>query len=259
LGVRIPRGAHNAPRSAPGASLSRLSNVVNRLERRGYLRRQADPTDGRCSQAILTDAGMAKVGETAPGHVAAARQFIIDAVTPAQLRQLRAANDRILSRVDPEATTKPPRSTPVSRHPRLRVAARAGRTSTTHGPSDRGGTSKGAAMATYVQLGAVKTWYDEHGQGEPLVLLDGGLVDARFFEPNLAPLAERSTSTPSSGQPADLVGHSDGAFVAMLVAMQRPELVKRLVMISGGFNKGGDAEPDAEWNVDQIAEFLGPA
>jgi pimeloyl-ACP methyl ester carboxylesterase len=33
--------------------------------------------------------------------------------------------------------------------------------------------------------------YDEHGAGQPLVLLHGGLVDARFFEPNLAPLAER--------------------------------------------------------------------
>lgn len=90
------------------ASLSRLSNVVKRLERQGYLRRQADPGDGRCTQAILTDAGMAKVVETAPGHVAAARQFVIDAVTPTQLRQLWAANDRILRRIDPEATTKPP-------------------------------------------------------------------------------------------------------------------------------------------------------
>ena len=90
------------------ASLSRLSNVVKRLERRGYLRRQPDPDDGRCTQAVLTDAGMAKVVETAPGHVAAARQFIIDAVTPTQLRQLRAANDRILRRIDPEATTRPP-------------------------------------------------------------------------------------------------------------------------------------------------------
>ena len=86
------------------ASLSRLSNVAKRLERRGYLRRQADPDDGRCTQAVLTDAGMAKVVETAPGHVAAARKVVIDAVTPAQLRQLRAANDRI----DPEATTRPP-------------------------------------------------------------------------------------------------------------------------------------------------------
>src|SRR6185295_2976329 len=56
-----------------------------------------------------------------------------------------------------------------------------------------------------------------------------------------------------------LVGHSDGAFVAMLIAMQRPELVNRLVMISGGFNKSGEAMPDMEWNVDQIAAFLGPA
>jgi hypothetical protein len=39
-----------------------------------------------------------------------------------------------------------------------------------------------------------------------------------------------------SGPP---LGHSDGAFVAMLVAMQRLEFVKQLVMISGGFNKNG--------------------
>jgi len=90
------------------ASLSRLSNVAKRLERRGYLHRQADPDDGRCTQAVLTDVGMAKVVETAPGHVAAARQLVIDAVTPAQLRQLQAANDRILRRIDPEATTRPP-------------------------------------------------------------------------------------------------------------------------------------------------------
>jgi pimeloyl-ACP methyl ester carboxylesterase len=153
-----------------------------------------------------------------------------------------------------------------------------------------GRTGKGAALATYVQLGAVKTWYNEHGEGDPLVLLHGGLVDARFFDPNLPALAEHfHVYTPERrgqghtpdvegpityqlmtddtiafleavvGQPADLVGHSDGAFVAMLVAMQRPELVKRLVMISGSFNKAGEAVPDAEWNVDQIAEFLGPA
>ena len=145
-------------------------------------------------------------------------------------------------------------------------------------------------MATNVQLGAVKTWYDEHGEGEPLVLLHGGLVDARFFDPNLPALAEHfHVYTPERrghghtpdvegpityqlmtddtiafletvvGQPADLVGHSDGAFVAMLVAMQRPELVKRLVMISGGFNKRGEAAPDMEWDVEQIAEFLGSA
>ncbi len=61
------------------------------------------------------------------------------------------------------------------------------------------------------------------------------------------------------GEPADLVGHSDGAFVAMQVAMQRPDLVKRLVMISGGFNKSGEAMPDMEWDVEALTQFLGPA
>jgi pimeloyl-ACP methyl ester carboxylesterase len=145
-------------------------------------------------------------------------------------------------------------------------------------------------MATYVQLGDVKTWYDEHGAGDPLVLMHGGLADARFFAPNIDALAERfHVYTPERrghghtpdiegpisyqlmaddtiafveavvGEASDLVGHSDGAFVAMLVAMQRPELVKRLVTISGGFNKRGAADPDAEWDVDQLFEFLAPS
>ena len=61
------------------------------------------------------------------------------------------------------------------------------------------------------------------------------------------------------GGPADLVGHSDGAFVALMVAMQRPDLVNRLVMISGGFDKSGEAVPDMEFDVDQVVQFLGAA
>ena len=61
------------------------------------------------------------------------------------------------------------------------------------------------------------------------------------------------------GGPADLVGHSDGAFVAMLVAIQRPDLVHRLVMISGGFDKSGEAAPDMEFDLDQVTQFLGGA
>ena len=51
-------------------------------------------------------------------------------------------------------------------------------------------TKRVVMMGKYVQLGPVKTWYDERGEGDPLVLLHGGLVDARFFAPNLAVLAE---------------------------------------------------------------------
>jgi pimeloyl-ACP methyl ester carboxylesterase len=59
------------------------------------------------------------------------------------------------------------------------------------------------------------------------------------------------------GGPADLVGHSDGAFVAMLVAIQRPDLVRRLVMIGGGFDKSGEAMPDMGFELDQVVEQLG--
>lgn len=145
-------------------------------------------------------------------------------------------------------------------------------------------------MARYVQLGEVRTWYDEHGQGDPLVLMHGGLVDARFFAPNVPALAEHfRVYTPERrghghtpdvagpityqlmaeetiafleavvGEPADLVGHSDGAFTALLVARQRPDLVKRLVLISGGYDKSGEALPDQEFDVDQVVGFVGPA
>lgn len=89
-------------------SLSRLSHVVKRLEKKGLVRREADPDDGRYTNAILTDAGVAKVVASAPGHVAAVREFVIDALTPAQLRQLQAAGKQILTRVDPEGTANPP-------------------------------------------------------------------------------------------------------------------------------------------------------
>lgn len=45
----------------------------------------------------------------------------------------------------------------------------------------------------------------------------------------------------------------------MLVAMQRPELVNRLVMISGGFDKAGEALPGMEFDVDQVVQLLGAA
>jgi DNA-binding MarR family transcriptional regulator len=89
------------------ASLSRLSHVAKRLEGRGLMRREPDPQDGRCTNAILTQAGLDKVRRAAPGHVAEVRALVIDALTRTQLRQLRNANERILTRIDPEATTQP--------------------------------------------------------------------------------------------------------------------------------------------------------
>ncbi len=127
-------------------------------------------------------------------------------------------------------------------------------------------------MAEYVQLNGVRTWYDEQGSGEPLVLLHpGGVgVDSRAFKPNRKALASHfhvflperrghghtpDTDSPYSyelvaedtihfleqvvGGPARLLGVSDGAVVALLVAKNRPDLVKRLICAAGVFHNSG--------------------
>src|SRR6201996_7774647 len=55
------------------ASLSRLSHLVTRLEKRGLVRRNPDPGDGRFTYAVLTDEGFRVLAEAAPGHVAHVR------------------------------------------------------------------------------------------------------------------------------------------------------------------------------------------
>jgi len=78
-------------------SLSRLSHVVSRLETRGWVRREACPGDGRYINAVLTEDGWAKVVATAPGHVAAVRKLLVDALTPEQLADLGAISEHVLT------------------------------------------------------------------------------------------------------------------------------------------------------------------
>ncbi|WP_246081758.1 MarR family winged helix-turn-helix transcriptional regulator [Nocardioides litoris] len=59
-------------------SLSRLSNVVRRLEERGLVTRSPDPDDARSTTAALTDAGLDLVREAAPTHVASVRAEVVD-------------------------------------------------------------------------------------------------------------------------------------------------------------------------------------
>jgi DNA-binding MarR family transcriptional regulator len=85
------------------ASLSRLSHLIKRLEQRGLVRREPDPADGRYTNAILTPAGLRLLTASAPAHVAKVRELVIDALTPAQLRHLRTASERILERIESSA------------------------------------------------------------------------------------------------------------------------------------------------------------
>ena len=82
------------------ASLSRLSHLVKRLEERGLVRREADPADGRFTNAILTGEGLRVLVAAAPGHVAHVRSLVIDVLSPEQLRRMGLAADRIMARID---------------------------------------------------------------------------------------------------------------------------------------------------------------
>ena len=122
-----------------------------------------------------------------------------------------------------------------------------------------------------IQLGDVATWYDVHGDGEPLLLLHSGFVDSRMFAPAMpffvdhfrfytvdrrghghtpdveGPLTYEAMADDTIAflekvvrEPAHLVGHSDGATVALLVALKRPDLVRKLVLVSGTFHYDGN-------------------
>jgi pimeloyl-ACP methyl ester carboxylesterase len=125
-------------------------------------------------------------------------------------------------------------------------------------------------MGGYVEIGALNTWYDEEGRGEPLVLLHGGMstnatwavqmpeLSAHFriiaperrghgHTPDLqGPLSYDVMSADTIGfvdavvgHPAHLVGWSDGGIVGLLVAMARPDLVRKLVVIGTNFDTSG--------------------
>ena len=80
--------------------LSRLSHMVSRLEKRGFLCREPDPGNGRYTHAILADAGYAYLEGAAPGHVRRVRELFIDALAPQELQTLRRYSDTVTARID---------------------------------------------------------------------------------------------------------------------------------------------------------------
>lgn len=84
------------------STLPRLSKVVDRFEAQGWVERAPDPTDGRSTLAVLTDAGWQKVVETAPGHVGRVRELVFDQLTPAQVEQLAAIAGTLAAACGPD-------------------------------------------------------------------------------------------------------------------------------------------------------------
>jgi DNA-binding MarR family transcriptional regulator len=82
------------------AEISRLSHLISRLQKRGYVRREPDPTDGRYTNAVLTDAGYNHLVAAAPGHVATVLELVIDALDDTALSALQDSAERITARIN---------------------------------------------------------------------------------------------------------------------------------------------------------------
>jgi 3-oxoadipate enol-lactonase len=123
-------------------------------------------------------------------------------------------------------------------------------------------------------------WYDETGEGLPLVLLHEGVVDSRIWKPVVPLLAERHRvirydqrgfgRSPRPDGPYSLVddlvavldaaevesaalaGASRGGNIALAAALDRPERVSALVLLGSGLP---GAELSVDWTPEQIARW----
>ncbi|WP_327287273.1 MarR family winged helix-turn-helix transcriptional regulator [Streptomyces sp. NBC_01198] len=76
-------------------SVSGMTRIVARLEQRGLVKRVRCETDGRGANAMLTDAGLDKLKESWPAHLASIRRHVLDHVEGEDV----AALTRVLQRL----------------------------------------------------------------------------------------------------------------------------------------------------------------
>lgn len=85
-------------------STSGVTRVVDRMDRDGLIRREACPSDRRSSYAVITDAGLRRLDEVLPGHLALVQQWFIGQLTPEQLDGMMDSLRAIRDAVNPCAT-----------------------------------------------------------------------------------------------------------------------------------------------------------
>jgi len=129
---------------------------------------------------------------------------------------------------------------------------------------------KGATKTGYIQANGIKYYYEISGKGEPLLLLHGGLGSTDMFKPIMPAFTEhrqviaidlqghgrtelgnRKISLPDLGDDiasvltklgyknVDVMGYSFGGGVAFRLAVQHPDMVRRLALVSAGFAADG--------------------
>src|ERR1700674_1515013 len=130
--------------------------------------------------------------------------------------------------------------------------------------------SKSTTASTVAHVNGIDLAYQVFGKGSPLVLLHGGFGSVEMFGPNVellaagrrvigvdlqshgrSPAADRPTQVETMAddiaslikelklERAAIMGFSLGGAVALRTAIQHPELVERLVLVSTGFKRSG--------------------
>jgi len=141
----------------------------------------------------------------------------------------------------------------------------------------------------HIDVDGVDTYYEVTGNGDPLILLHGGLCPAETFDALTPVLAERYRvyvperfghgRTPDIDGPityenmaqhtidlmdalglesAHLAGWSDGALVAVLVALRRPKLVRKLVFLEQYITLEGAPPGYVDFMASMSVESLPP-
>jgi pimeloyl-ACP methyl ester carboxylesterase len=137
-------------------------------------------------------------------------------------------------------------------------------------PPPASATPTKPAQAGFLELSGVKLWHEVYGEGEPLIVLHGGLMGIPQMMPWIEPLAkhrkvigvelEGHGRSPDTDRPLELttmgddvaavidklgldkaavLGWSFGADAALRAAIQHPDKVQRLIVVSTAFAKNG--------------------
>ena len=88
---------------------SRLSHMLARMTRRGFVARQDCPGDRRGAVVVLTSAGRAAIESAAPGHVAAVRRLVFEQLDSAQAAAFGQAFEAIAAGLEDPPSVRPGR------------------------------------------------------------------------------------------------------------------------------------------------------
>ncbi len=127
-------------------------------------------------------------------------------------------------------------------------------------------STSSAPSSGFLTVGGARLYYDDQGAGSPIVLIHAGIADSRMWDAQMARLSAhyrvirfdlrgfgKSETEPEPFsdvadlaelfraldiEPAVVVGASMGARVAVELALERPNLVRALLLVAPGLFRG---------------------